>query len=220
MLLEKIDDHYENIIVNFFEDYEIEKTKNGLLLKNPNENIEKLHSICKNTPENLKLNHVESIILLAKNRLIPHSLILLIDSLQEKIKETYFIDIIKEYQYFRFNIFHKKYEYKVLTFIDNHTNESTIKERIENFIYQDIKLPKFIIDKIIEDLEKSFLNGFDMDFSKYNKEIILASNDKTDFMIVYTNLLSGKQIVIHPIQINEQTGDLFFAGTHENILRL
>lgn len=52
------------------------------------------------------------------------------------------------------------------------------------------------------------------------KEVILASNDKADLMVIYTNKLSGKQISIHPIQINEQTGDVFFAGKFDNLLRL
>ncbi len=220
MILEKINEHYENLIINFFSDYEIELSKKGLVVNNYNENIIKIHSICKTIPETLILNNIETIILFAKNKYIPDSLLLLIDRFQDKFKDTYFIDVIKEYEYFRFNIHHKRYDYKVYTFIDNSTNEDSIKEQLNNFIYKDIKLPNFVIETIFKDIEKNFINGFSINFDDYDKDIILGSSDRSDFMVVYTNKLSGKQLVVHPIQINEQTGDVFFAGKYENILKL
>jgi hypothetical protein len=220
MILEKINDHYENLIAKYYEDYDVKITKKGLNLEIENESIIKMHAVCRSMPENLLLNHIESVLLFAQNRQMPHSLIHLIDSYQDQYKETYYIEAKKEYQYYRFNIYHKKYEYKVHTFIDNYFNEGTIREQLDNFIYKDVKLPEIVLKRIFEDLENTFLSGFDIDYSKYNKEVVLGSSDRSDFMVVYTNLTSGKQLVIHPIEINEQTGDVFFAGKYENILRL
>lgn len=219
MLLEKISDHYEKVIIDFFEDYEIVQTKKGLEFNNDNDNIIKIHQLCRLLPDDLILNHVETIVLFGKHRKTPTNLLLLIDSYQEKIKENFYIDVYKEYQYYRFDIYHKRYEYKVHSFIDNHDNEDTIRARLDEFIYQDIKLPVSIIKKVFEDIDKSFLDGYDIDLSNYQKEFILASSDEHDFMVVYTNKQSGKQIVVHPLQINEQTGDVFFAGKFENLLR-
>lgn len=220
MLLEKISDHYEEVLLQYYDDYVITKTKKGLLVDSEIEGLVKLHSICKNMPEDLLLNHVETIVLYAKAIRTPYSLLMLIDEYQDKFKETYFIDVKKEYQYFRFDIYHKKYDYKVFTFIDNHDNEDTIRGKLDEFLFKDVKLPDIVIKKIFEDIEHSFLDGYDIDLSNYVKEIILASSEKTDLMVIYTNKLSGKQISIHPIQINEQTGDVFFAGKFDNLLRL
>lgn len=219
MLLEKINEHYENLIKNHFEYIEIELTKKGLVIQSENEYLLKLHKICQTIPETLILHHIETILLFAQNRRTPESLFTLIDSIQDKIKPDYFINIKKEYQYYRFDIYHKRYDYLVHSFIDNHDNEGTIRERIDAFFYQDVKLPEFVQLKIFNDIEKSFLNGYDINFENYHREIILASSDKSDFMVVHTNKTSGKQIVTHPIQINEQTGDVFFAGKFENLMR-
>jgi hypothetical protein len=220
MLLEKISDHYEDVLLKFYDDYVITKTNKGLQVDSEIEGLVKLHAICKNIPEDLLLNHVETIVLYAKAIRTPYNLLHLIDEYQDQFKETYFIDVKKEYQYFRFDIFHKKYDYKVFTFIDNHDNEDTIRGKLDEFLFKDVKLPDIVIKKIFEDIETSFLDGYDIDLSNYAKEVILASNDKTDLMVIYTNKLSGKQISIHPIQINEQTGDVFFAGKFDNLLRL
>lgn len=220
MLLEKISDHYEEVLLQYYDDYVITKTKKGLQVDSEIEGLVKLHSICKNIPEDLLLNHVETIVLYAKAIRTPYSLLMLIDEYQDKFKETYFIDVKQEYQYFRFDIYHKKYDYKVFTFIDNHDNEDTIRGKLDEFLFKDVKLPDIVIKKIFEDIEHSFLDGYDIDLSNYVKEIILASSEKTDLMVIYTNKLSGKQISIHPIQINEQTGDVFFAGKFDNLLRL
>lgn len=220
MLLEKISDHYEEVLLQYYDDYVITKTKKGLQVESEIEGLAKLHSICKNMPEDLLLNHVETIVLYAKAIRTPYNLLMLIDEYQDKFKETYFIDVKREYQYFRFDIYHKKYDYKVFTFIDNHDNEDTIRGKLDEFLFKDVKLPDIVIKKIFEDIEHSFLDGYDIDLSNYVKEIILASSEKTDLMVIYTNKLSGKQISIHPIQINEQTGDVFFAGKFDNLLRL
>lgn len=220
MLLEKISDHYEDVLLKFYDDYVITKTSKGLQVDSEIEGLVKLHAICKNIPEDLLLNHVETIVLYAKAIRTPYNLLHLIDEYQDRFKDTYFIDARKEYQYFRFDIFHKKYDYKVFTFIDNHDNEDTIRGKLDEFLFKDVKLPDIVIKKIFEDIETSFLDGYDIDLSNYAKEVILASNDKTDLMVIYTNKLSGKQISIHPIQINEQTGDVFFAGKFDNLLRL
>lgn len=220
MLLEKISDHYEDVLLKFYDDYVITKTSKGLQVDSEIEGLVKLHAICKNIPEDLLLNHVETIVLYAKAIRTPYNLLHLIDEYQDSFKETYFIDVKKEYQYFRFDIFHKNYDYKVFTFIDNHDNEDTIRGKLDEFLFKDVKLPDIVIKKIFEDIETSFLDGYDIDLTNYAKEVILASNDKTDLMVIYTNKLSGKQISIHPIQINEQTGDVFFAGKFDNLLRL
>lgn len=220
MLLEKINDHYEDVLLKFYDDYVITKTSKGLLVDSEIEGLVKLHAICKKIPEDLLLNNVETIVLYAKAIRTPYNLLHLIDEYQDSFKETYFIDIKKEYQYFRFDIFHKNYDYKVFTFIDNHDNEDTIRSKFDEFLFKDVKLPDLVIKKIFEDIETSFLAGYDINLLNYDKEVILASNDKSDLMVIYTNKLSGKQISIHPIQINEQTGDVFFAGKFDNLLRL
>lgn len=220
MLLEKISDHYEDVFLKFYDDYVITKTSKGLQVDSEIEGLVKLHAICKKIPENLLLNNVETIVLYAKTIRTPYNLLRLIDEYQDRFKETYFIDVKKEYQYFRFEVFHKIYDYKVFSFIDNHDNEDTIRSKLDEFLFKDVKLPDMVIKKIFEDIESSFLDGYDIDLSNYLKEVILASNDKADLMVIYTNKLSGKQISIHPIQINEQTGDVFFAGKFDNLLRL
>ena len=220
MLLEKISDHYEDVLLNFYDDYVITKTSKGLQVDSEIEGLVKLHAICKKIPEDLLLNNVETIVLYAKAIRTPYNLLHLIDEYQDRFKETYFIDVKKEYQYFRFEVFHKIYDYKVFSFIDNHDNEDTIRSKLDEFLFKDVKLPDIVIKKIFEDIESSFLDGYDIDLSNYMKEVILASNDKADLMVIYTNKLSGKQISIHPIQINEQTGDVFFAGKFDNLLRL
>ncbi len=220
MLLEKISDHYEDVLLNFYDDYVITKTSKGLQVDSEIEGLVKLHAICKKIPEDLLLNNVETIVLYAKAIRTPYNLLHLIDEYQDRFKETYFIDVKKEYQYFRFEVFHKIYDYKVFSFIDNHDNEDTIRSKLDEFLFKDVKLPDIVIKKIFEDIESSFLDGYDIDLSNYLKEVILASNDKADLMVIYTNKLSGKQISIHPIQINEQTGDVFFAGKFDNLLRL
>ena len=219
MLLEKISDHYEDVLLNY-DDYVITKTSKGLQVDSEIEGLVKLHAICKKIPEDLLLNNVETIVLYAKAIRTPYNLLHLIDEYQGRFKETYFIDVKKEYQYFRFEVFHKIYDYKVFSFIDNHDNEDTIRSKLDEFLFKDVKLPDIVIKKIFEDIESSFLDGYDIDLSNYLKEVILASNDKADLMVIYTNKLSGKQISIHPIQINEQTGDVFFAGKFDNLLRL
>lgn len=220
MLLEKISDHYEDVLLKFYDDYVITKTSKGLQVDSEIEGLVKLHAICKKIPEDLLLNNVETIVLYAKAIRTPYNLLYLIDEYQDRFKETYFIDVKKEYQYFRFEVFHKIYDYKVFSFIDNHDNEDTIRSKLDEFLFKDVKLPDMVIKKIFEDIESSFLDGYDIDLSNYMKEVILASNDKADLMVIYTNKLSGKQISIHPIQINEQTGDVFFAGKFDNLLRL
>jgi len=220
MLLEKISDHYEDVLLKFYDDYVITKTSKGLQVDSEIEGLVKLHAICKKIPEDLLLNNVETIVLYAKAIRTPYNLLHLIDEYQDRFKETYFIDVKKEYQYFRFEVFHKIYDYKVFSFIDNHDNEDTIRSKLDEFLFKDVKLPDIVIKKIFEDIESSFLDGYDIDLSNYLKEVILASNDKADLMVIYTNKLSGKQISIHPIQINEQTGDVFFAGKFDNLLRL
>ena len=220
MLLEKISDHYEDVLLKFYDDYVITKTSKGLQVDSEIEGLVKLHAICKKIPEDLLLNNVETIVLYAKAIRTPYNLLHLIDEYQDRFKETYFIDVKKEYQYFRFEVFHKIYDYKVFSFIDNHDNEDTIRSKLDEFLFKDVKLPDMVIKKIFEDIESSFLDGYDIDLSNYMKEVILASNDKADLMVIYTNKLSGKQISIHPIQINEQTGDVFFAGKFDNLLRL
>jgi hypothetical protein len=220
MLLEKISDHYEDVLLKFYDDYVITKTSKGLQVDSEIEGLVKLHAICKKIPEDLLLNNVETIVLYAKAIRTPYNLLHLIDEYQDRFKETYFIDVKKEYQYFRFEVFHKIYDYKVFSFIDNHDNEDTIRSKLDEFLFKDVKLPDTVIKKIFEDIESSFLDGYDIDLSNYLKEVILASNDKADLMVIYTNKLSGKQISIHPIQINEQTGDVFFAGKFDNLLRL
>ena len=220
MLFEKINDHYEDVLLKFYDDYVITKTSKGLQVDSEIEGLVKLHAICKKIPEDLLLNNVETIVLYAKGIRTPYNLLYLIDEYQDRFKETYFIDVKKEYQYFRFEVFHKIYDYKVFSFIDNHDNEDTIRSKLDEFLFKDVKLPDMVINKIFEDIESSFLDGYDIDLSNYLKEVILASNDKADLMVIYTNKSSGKQISIHPIQINEQTGDVFFAGKFDNLLRL
>jgi hypothetical protein len=220
MLLEKINDHYEDILLKFYDDYVITKTNKGLYVDSEIDGLEKLHAICKKIPDDLILNHVETIVLYAKAIRTPYNLLKLIDEYQDQFKNIYFIDVKKEYQYYRFDIFHKEYDYNVFSFIDNHDNEDTIRAKFDEFLFKDIKLPEIVLNKIYEDIEKSFLDGYDINLSNYSREVILASNDKTDFMVLYTHKLSGKQISIHPIQINEKTGDVFFAGKFDNLLRL
>ena len=220
MKLKKLDKHYENLLIDFFPLIEIKSLNNEIEVDDSEENFIKLHKICSMIPPEVILQHIETIIVYGKNRLIPVSLLKLIDEYQPIIAEEYFIDIKKEYEYFKFEIFHKEYEYKVFSFIDNHTNEESIKEKINEFIYKEIKLPQFIIEKIEKDLKEIFLNGFDINFDKYFFELTLASTDRSDYMGIFNHIETGKQIVIHPIQLSEQTGDVFFAGKYENFLRL
>ncbi len=220
MLLDKINEHYEKIILNHFETEDIEITSKGLLIKENNPNIIKLHKICKIIPNDLVLNHIETIIAFGNLITIPKDILILIDSLQEKFKEDFFLEINKNNENYKFTFYHKEYEYIVYSFIESHLNINSIKEKIELFTYKDIKLPKYIIEKILNDIELNFLNGYDIDFSKYRKELILASKEKLDdYMAVFTNEKSGKQILVHPLQINLATGDVFFAGRYENYLK-
>lgn len=156
MLLEKISDHYEDVFLKFYDDYVITKTSKGLQVDSEIEGLVKLHAICKKIPEDLLLNNVETIVLYAKAIRTPYNLLYLIDEYQDRFKETYFIDVKKEYQYFRFEVFHKIYDYKVFSFIDNHDNEDTIRSKLDEFLFKDVKLPDMVIKKIFEDIESSF----------------------------------------------------------------
>lgn len=220
MRLKKLKSHYEDLLIDFFPLVDVKTYDNEIEVNDNEENFIKLHKLCSMIPEEITINHIETIIVYGKNRLTPLNLLKLIDEYQPIISEEYFIDIRKEYEYFKFEIFHKEYEYKVFSFIDNHTNEESIKERLNEFIYKEIKLPQFVIEKIGEDLKNIFLNGFDINLDKYYFELTLASSDKSDYMAIFNHIETGKQIVIHPLQLSEQTGDVFFAGKFENFLRL
>lgn len=222
MLLSKLDDHYENIILNFFEFEKIEKTKKGLLLENENENILKLHKICSIIPEDIKLNHIETIIIFGQYIKIPKSILILVDSFQDRFKSEYLLTIKKENENYRFSFYSKEYEYKIYSFLENHINIQEIAEKIEIFISKEVKLPDYIINNIINDIEENFLNGYDIDFKNYRKELIVASrnNNKNDYMVLFSNQNSGKQIIVHPIQLNEGTGDVFFAGKYNETLKM
>lgn len=222
MLLEKINEHYENIIKEYFEYENIEKTKNGLFISNKNENVLKLHKICKIIPKDLILKHVETIIIFGQYIKMPQNILKIVDSYQDRFKDKYFLGITREYENYRFSFFHKEYEYKIYSFLESHLNEDSISQNIEIFISKEIKLPNYIIDRIIIDVEENFLNGYDINFEKYRKELILASKKddaENDYMLLFTNIESGKQIFVHPLQINEGTGDVFFAGKYNNILK-
>jgi len=220
MRYERINEHYERMILNHYDLAETTISGKYITINDTEVGLIKLHQICTSLPEHPLLKNIETILVYGKNRKTPFNLLTLIDEYQDYLKDDFFIDITKEYTYYKFSIFSKKYNYLVFSFIDNHTNEPEIKSKIEEFIYKEIKLPDFVIKQIESDFKESFLNGYDIDLSKYTFNLTLFSNNKNDYMGIFTNTESGKQIVIHPIQLNEQTGDVFFAGKFENFLRI
>lgn len=225
MLLNKLNDHYENIILDFFEFEKIEKTSKGLVLIdncNSNDKIIKLHAICSLLPEDVVLNHVETIVMFGQYIKIPKGVLEVIDSYQERFKEDYILVLKREFECYRFSFYSKEYEYKVHSFIECETKLELIAEKLEIFVSKEIKLPEYIIDNIIEDVEENFLNGYDIDFNKYRKELIVVSrnNNKNDYMVLFSNEESGKQIIVYPIDLNEGTGDVFFAGRYNDMLKM
>lgn len=224
MLLEKINEHYEKIIIDHFEYMDLELTEVGIFIDDETnvENIIKLHKICKKIPSDLILLNIETILLLGSNPKLPFNVLKLIDEYQFRFKEKYFLDICKENELYKFSFYHKEYEYKIYTFSVAADNIDLINENIEIFISKEIKLPDSIIERILNDIQENFISGYDINFDNYRKELILASRsekDKNDYLAIFTNINSGNQIIIHPIQLNEGTGDVFFAGMYNSILK-
>lgn len=220
MLYDRLIPHYEELLINYYDVADISIEGNKLKIADNESALIKLYNLCKSLPKEPLINHMETILIYGKQRKIPFNLLILVDEYQENLKKDFFIDIEKEYTHYKFSIFHKAYDYLVFSFIENHTNELEIKEKLNEFLYKEIKLPDFVIKKVENDLKNLFLSGFGIDFSKYIFELTLFSKQDQEYMAIFTNTDSGKQIVIQPIQMSEQTGDVYFAGKYESFLRL
>lgn len=218
--LNRLNEHYEKLLIDYFSSIEIKVTFNSIILESSYAPFEKVHSICSNLKDIYNFNHIETLLIYGKNKNVPINVLKIVDDFQSDFKETYFIDVIPEYEYLKFSLFHKEYEYKVFEFKQNSFNDSEIIDKLNEFKYKEIKLPSFVISQIKEDLLRHFLKGYDINFEKYEFDIVQASKQKGDLMAIFTNIESGKQIIIHPLELSEQSGDVFFAGKSDNFLRL
>lgn len=97
---------------------------------------------------------------------------------------------------------------------------SSISRVFKIYNYEKVKIAKIIKERVIKNVISYYLEGFSIDFSKYETDIISYSPNSNDLCIQLLNLDSGKSIIIYPIVFDIHTGAISEVGSGIGQLRL